>query len=82
MVSKEQAAIGKSEKVYVRRAAAAPLTVEEFGDFQCPPRGALSEPLNQLERDYHNKIRLVFRNSPVANHQYAGEGWPGASPSF
>jgi len=70
-ISKEQAVIGKPEKVHARGAATAPVIVEEFGDFQCPPCGAISEPLNQLERDYHNKIRLTFRNFPLANHQFA-----------
>lgn len=70
-VSKEQAAIEKPEEVHARGAANAVVTIEEFGDFQCPPCGALAEPLNQLERDYHNKIRLIFRNFPLPNHQYA-----------
>src|SRR5437868_3495516 len=70
-VSKEQAAIGKDQEVHARGATKATVTVEEFGDYQCPPCGALSEPLNQLERDYHNKLRLIFRNFPLANHQYA-----------
>ena len=46
----------------------AAITLEEFGDFQCPPCGQLSEPLNQIERDYRNKVRLVFRQLPLPNH--------------
>jgi protein-disulfide isomerase len=70
-ISPAKAAVGKAEAVHVRGAANAAVTLEEFGDFQCPPCGALSEPLNQIEHDYHNKIRLIFRNFPLANHQYA-----------
>src|SRR6266480_858220 len=70
-VSQEQAKKGEIESVHVRGAADAPVTLEEFGDFQCPPCGALSEPLNQLEGDYRAKMRLVFHHFPLANHANA-----------
>ena len=70
-ISTAKAAAEKAEAVHARGPANAAVTVEEFGDFQCPPCAALSEPLNQLEQDYHNKVRLIFRNFPLANHQYA-----------
>jgi len=53
--------------------ADAPVTLQEFGDFQCPPCGRLSEPINQLQRDYKEKLRLVFRNFPLINHLHARE---------
>ncbi|PYK72360.1 MAG: hypothetical protein DME44_04675 [Verrucomicrobia bacterium] len=70
-VSQEQAKKAEIESVHVRGAADAPVTLEEFGDFQCPPCGALSEPLNQLEGDYGTKMRFVFRQFPLANHANA-----------
>jgi protein-disulfide isomerase len=45
----------------------------EFGDFQCPPCANLAEPINQLERDYHSRLRVVFRHLPLANHPHARE---------
>src|SRR5205814_9041961 len=51
----------------------APVVLEEFGDFECPPCGHLAEPLNQLERDYHGRVCLIFRNFPLANHKHARE---------
>src|SRR3954470_21263068 len=48
----------------------APVTLEEFGDFQCPPCGLLSEPLNQLSRDFP-QLRVVYRNFPLPAHQHA-----------
>jgi protein-disulfide isomerase len=51
----------------------APVTMQEFGDFQCPPCGRLSEPINQLQHDYKEKLRLVFRNFPLINHLHARE---------
>ena len=50
--------------------ADAPVTLEEFGDFQCPPCGALSEPLNQLAHDFP-RLRIIFRHFPLAVHQHA-----------
>ena len=47
------------------------LTIEEFGDFQCPPCGKLSEPLNAIQKKYN--LRLIFRNYPLPNHSHAKE---------
>src|SRR5437773_5118693 len=68
-------AMGGTEMVHVRGRADAPVTVTiiEFGDFQCPPCANLSEPINQLERDYRSRLRVVFRHFPLANHQHARE---------
>lgn len=51
----------------------APVTLEEFGDFQCPPCGALSGPINDLERDYRPRLRVIFRHLPLATHAHALE---------
>jgi protein-disulfide isomerase len=47
----------------------APVTIEEFGDFQCPPCGKLSEPINQLQKKYN--LRVIYRNFPLPNHRWA-----------
>src|SRR5438105_12367196 len=49
----------------------APVTLEEFGDFQCPPCGQLSEPIKQLQKQ-HN-LRVIYRNFPLAIHAHAKE---------
>lgn len=49
----------------------APVTLEEYGDFECPPCGRLSEPLNQLEKDYRQRVRVVFHHLPLVNHLHA-----------
>jgi protein-disulfide isomerase len=53
--------------------ADASLTLDEFGDFQCPPCGKLSEPINQLQREYNPRLRVVFHHFPLINHQHARE---------
>jgi protein-disulfide isomerase len=41
------------------------VTVEEFGDYQCPPCGHLHPELKKIETDYGNRVRFVFRNLPL-----------------
>lgn len=53
--------------------AGAPVTLVEFGDFECPPCGKLSEPLNQLQHEFSTRVRLVFHNFPLPNHKHARE---------
>jgi len=47
----------------------AAVTLEEFGDFQCPPCSRLSEPINELQKKYN--LRVIYRNFPLANHKWA-----------
>ena len=50
----------------------APVTIEEFGDFQCPPCGQLHPELKQIIREYGPRVRLVYREFPlVPTHQHA-----------
>jgi protein-disulfide isomerase len=63
----------KTESKHVRGAADAPVTLEEFGDFQCPPCGGLEPYLQQIERDYASSLRVIFRNFPFAIHEHAHE---------
>ena len=65
--------VGGGESIHVRGHSDAPVTLVEFGDFQCPPCANLADPINQLERDYGSRLRIVFRHLPLANHQHARE---------
>ena len=47
----------------------ATVTLEEFGDYQCPPCGRLSEPMNKLQKQFN--LRVIFRNFPLPNHRWA-----------
>jgi protein-disulfide isomerase len=49
----------------------APVVLEEFGDFECPPCGRLSEPINQIERDYRGQVCVIFHNLPLPAHKHA-----------
>jgi protein-disulfide isomerase len=62
-----------NKSLHVRGKPDAPVTVEEFGDFQCPPCGGLSEPINKLEQDYRGRVRIVFHQFPLPSHEHARE---------
>ena len=61
------------EEVHARGPANAAVTLEEYGDFQCPPCGGLEPPLQQIERDYASSLRVIFRNFPFTIHEHAHE---------
>ncbi|MGI8435532.1 MAG: DsbA family protein [Chthoniobacterales bacterium] len=58
---------------HFRGSARAPVVIEEFGDLQCPPCSLLAGFLKQIEEDYRGKVRLVFRQHPLAMHAHAVE---------
>jgi protein-disulfide isomerase len=41
------------------------VTLEEFGDYQCPPCGQLHPTLKQLKQEFGPNLNLVFRNLPL-----------------
>lgn len=52
--------------------AKAPVTLEEFGDFQCPPCGLLHPVLKTMEHEFGPRLRIIFREFPlVPAHQHA-----------
>jgi protein-disulfide isomerase len=59
------------ESVHIRGNSSAPVTLEEFGDFECPSCKNLATFLDQLVKEYHPRVRLIFRNFPLAMHQSA-----------
>jgi protein-disulfide isomerase len=52
--------------------ADAPVTLEEFGDFECPPCGLLHPVLQTMEKEFSGRIRITFREFPlVPTHVHA-----------
>lgn len=52
--------------------ADAAVTLEEFGDFECPPCGLLHPELLKIEQQYGSRVRIIFREFPlVPTHQHA-----------
>ena len=49
----------------------APAHIEEFGDFQCPPCGIFHPILTQMHKEFGDKLRITFREFPLAGHNHA-----------
>ncbi|HKR01207.1 MAG TPA: thioredoxin domain-containing protein [Pyrinomonadaceae bacterium] len=56
---------------HFRGGANAKVTLEEYGDYQCPPCGGLFQELKTIEKEYGNQIRFVFRHFPLQGHRHA-----------
>jgi protein-disulfide isomerase len=59
---------------HVRGDPNAPVTLEEFGDFECLPCFILWPALRNLEKDYGEKLAVIFRNNPMPQHSHALDG--------
>ena len=63
---------GGTEAMHSRGNPDAPVTLEEFGDFQCPPCASVASFIDELTKEYQPHLRVVFRNFPLAMHKNAG----------
>jgi protein-disulfide isomerase len=75
---------------HVQGAAAAPVTLVEYGDFECPYSREAVKTVQVLQREFGDHLRFVFRHFPLAEkHPHAiqaaeaaeaaaaqGEFWP------
>jgi len=59
------------EQLHIRGGATARVTLEEYGDFQCPPCGKLFPVLTAVEQDYGDRLRVIFRHMPLKRHEHA-----------
>jgi len=62
---------GLAKSVHIRGNPEAPITLEEFGDFECSSCANLATFLDQLIKEYHPRVRLIFLNFPLPMHQFA-----------
>lgn len=50
---------------------AAPITIVEFSDFECPFCGKAEESVSQVMEKYAGKVKIVFRHFPLSFHPNA-----------
>jgi len=62
-----------TESLHIRGNPNAPVTLEEFGDFQCPPCSNFASFSEELLKQYDSRLRVVFRNFPLSLHEHARE---------
>lgn len=61
-----------SNSDHVKGPARAPVTLVEYGDYQCPYCGQAYWILKEIEDRYRNDLRFVFRNFPLTEiHPFA-----------
>jgi protein-disulfide isomerase len=61
-----------AEPAHVLGPATAPVRLEEFGDFECPPCGLFHPILQQMYAEFGDKLQITFREFPlVPTHQHA-----------
>ena len=63
----------KTESGHALGPANAPVTLDEYADFECPSCARLSEPLNQLAKEFGPRLRVVFHHCPLVEHKHALE---------
>ena len=56
---------------HVRGNFNAPVTLVEFSDFECPFCSRFHPTVNQVLKDYGNKVRVVYKHFPLSFHQNA-----------
>ena len=63
---------GPSADDHAQGPAAASVTLVEYGDYECPSCGAAYPIVKQLQSEFGDRLRFVFRNFPLTDvHPYA-----------
>ena len=63
----------EDKSLHVRGPRTAPVTMEIYGDFQCPPCAIASAIIDDLEKQYGQQMRVIFYEFPLAMHEHAME---------
>ncbi|HEY7544474.1 MAG TPA: thioredoxin domain-containing protein [Blastocatellia bacterium] len=57
----------------VKGNASALVTIVEFTDFECPSCGALQPVIEEVMKEYGDRVKLVVRDFPLGQHQHASK---------
>ncbi len=61
-----------AEPPHVLGPSTAPAHLEEFGDFECPPCGLFHPILEEMHKEFGDRLQITFREFPlVPAHQHA-----------
>lgn len=61
----------EEEHIHARGPRKAPVTLEVYGDFQCPSCATATFIIDELEKEYGDKMRVAFHQFPLAMHRHA-----------
>jgi protein-disulfide isomerase len=71
-VAEAQLAVPVGQSEQVEGPATAPVTLVEYGDYECPSCGQAYPVVKELQRRLGSQLRFVFRNFPLATaHPHA-----------
>lgn len=56
---------------HVQGPASAPVTLVEYGDFECPTCGQAYPIVKQVQKHFGDRLRFVFRQFPLEQHPMA-----------
>ena len=65
------AANANNETLHVRGNPKASVTLDEFGDFQCPPCSHLASVIKEVEHNLGDRVRVIFHHFPLDIHVHA-----------
>ncbi len=57
--------------LHVRGPRNAPVTLEIYGDFQCPSCALASQAIDELQKQFEGKMRVIFHEFPLEMHKHA-----------
>jgi protein-disulfide isomerase len=67
-----------AQSVNIHGSKDAPITLVEFADFQCPYCAKVNPVLLQIEKEYGDKLAVVFKDFPLPMHKDAEKAAEGA----
>ncbi len=65
------AAEKEDEFVHARGPRTAAVTMEVYGDFQCPSCALAATVVHDLQKEFEPQVRVVFHQFPLAMHKHA-----------
>lgn len=64
--------IAVNERDHVRGPEDAPVTVVEYGDYECPHCGGAERAVHMIRSRTHNQVRVIYRHFPISTlHPHA-----------
>lgn len=56
---------------WMKGAPNAPVTIEEFADFQCPTCASMHPKVKEIQAAYGSRVKIIFRQYPLQGHQWS-----------
>lgn len=69
--ARDQVVTIHTEGSYSRGPETAPVTIVEFSDYECPHCGRAAPVLHDIEREFHDRVRIVHMHFPLSGHIHA-----------